>query len=262
MAPGDYSEEVLVEKPATELFQSLGWSISNLYYEFSNGSSPEGREGEQDVFLQKRLRNALLKLNPSIPSEGIDLAINEFTRDRSKMIPVNANCELYRHLKEGISVNFTDDEGNQKAEKVQIIDWSEPSNNDFLIASQFWVAGEMHRRRCDLIGFVNGIPLLFIELKSPGVNVKHAYDDNLTDYRDTIPQVFVPNGFVILSNGSDTRIGGTFANWEYFGEWKKVLDESEKGGISLETVIRGTCSPARFLDIIENFTLLRPPGVA
>ena len=98
------------------------------------------------------------------------------------MIPVDANRDFYQSLKEGIKVTFSDDDGVQCTDTVKIIDWSEPDRNDFFLASQFWVAGELHQRRCDLVGFVNGIPLLFIELKAPGINVKHAYDDNLTDY--------------------------------------------------------------------------------
>lgn len=83
--------------------------------------------------------------------------------------------------------------------------------NNFLFASQFWVKGEMHRRRPDLIGFGNGIPLLLVELKKPSAPVKSAYDDNLTDYRDTIPHLFTPKAFILLSNGVDTKVGSTFA---------------------------------------------------
>lgn len=255
MAPGGYTEDELVEQPTIELFQSLGWHTANLFHEFDSGISPEGREGKRDVFLNKRLQLALTNLNPDIPHEGLEQAIAQLTTDRSKMIPVNANREVYQHLKEGIKVTFTDDDGDQCTETVTVIDWSEPGRNDFFIASQFWVAGELHQRRCDLVGFVNGIPLLFIELKAPGVNVKHAYDDNLTDYRDTIPQIFTPNGFILLSNGTETRVGSTFAHWDHFTEWKKVEDETERGVISLETAVRGTCTHHHLLDLIENFTV-------
>ncbi len=255
MASGDYSEDTLVEQPTIKLFQSLGWEANGLFNEFQNGVSVEGRTGERDVFLPNRLRRSLENLNPEIPSEGIDQAIEQLTTDRSKMLPVNANKEIYDLIKEGIKVSVADDEGGQTTETVQIINWKEPLQNDFFLASQFWIAGELHRRRCDLVGFVNGIPLLFIELKAPGVNVKHAYDDNLTDYRDSIPHIFVPNGFILLSNGTETRVGSTFASWEHFVEWKKVEDESERGIISLETAVKGTCTPEHLLDIVENFTV-------
>jgi type I restriction enzyme, R subunit len=255
MAPGEYTEDKLIEQPTIELFESIGWETANLYHEFDSGVSSEGREGKRDVFLPDRLHQALVHLNPDIPPEGIDVAVTELTADRSKLIPVNANREVYKFLKDGIKVNFTDDDGGLSTETVKVIDWSEPANNDFFLFSQLWIAGELHQRRADLIGFVNGIPLLFVELKAPGVNVKHAYDDNLTDYRDTIPQIFTPNGFILLSNGTDTRVGSTFAQWNHFMEWKKVEDESEKGVISLETAVRGTCTPDHLLDLIENFTV-------
>lgn len=96
----------------------------------------------------------------------------------------------------------------------------------------------MHRRRPDLVGFVNGIPLVFCELKGLTVPVKAAYDDNLTDYRDTIPHVFTPNALVLLSNGTDTLVGGTYSPWQYFNEWKRINDEGEEGVVSLETANR------------------------
>jgi type I restriction enzyme, R subunit len=118
-----------------------------------------------------------------------------------------------------------------------------------------WVSGELHKRRPDLIGFVNGIPLVFIELKAAHVHLENAYKGNLRDYKDTIPHLFWYNAVVILSNGSATRIGSMTAPWEHFGEWKKINSEGEEGIVSLETAIRGLCEPARLLDYIENFTL-------
>jgi type I restriction enzyme, R subunit len=255
VAPAGYTEDQLIEKPTVELFQSLGWETGNLYHEFAGGKSTQGREGQRDVFLANRLKAALERLNPDIPSDGITQAIDQLTVDRGKMIAVNANREVYLLLKDGAKVNVSDVNGEVVTETVKIIDWKEPRNNDFFLASQFWVASEIYTRRCDLVGFVNGIPLLFMELKATHNHVKHAYDGNLSDYRSTVPHLFTPNGFIILSNGTDTRIGSTFAGWDHFMEWKKVSDESEQGVISLETVLRGTCTPEHLLDIVENFTV-------
>ena len=108
------------------------------------------------------------------------------------------------------------------------------------------------RRRTDLVGFVNGIPLVFIELKAAHRNLKHAYDDNLRDYRDTIPHLFTPNGFIVLSNGAETKVGSITSAWEHFLEWKKINSEGEEGRVSLETVIRGMCTQERLLDIVEQ----------
>lgn len=105
------------------------------------------------------------------------------------------------------------------------------------------------------MGFVNGIPLLFVELKATHKNLRNAFDHNLKDYRDTIPHLFWTNAFIILSNGSKSVMGTSSSSWEQFTDWKKINSEGEQGVISLETMVRGTCEPERFLDIVENFVL-------
>ncbi len=251
----DYSENTLVEQPAIALFAALRWQAANLYHETFGPQSPEGRESEHQVILPKRLKRALETLNRNLPAEALTQAFEELTRDRSTQTLVAANRELYRLLKDGVKVTYPDAGGNPTTETVTVIDWKNPQANDFLLASQVWIAGDMYRRRCDLIGFVNGLPLLFAELKATYKNLKTAYDENLRDYRYAIPQLFVPNAFILLSNGSQTRIGSISAEWEHFFEWKRINDEGEQGVVSLETTIRGICDPARFLDIVENFTL-------
>ena len=251
--PTDYSENALVQKPAIELFGKLGWETADFFHEWASGKSTEGRETEHEVILVPRLRAALEKLNPDLPAEAFDQAIEELTRDRLKMVREEANREVYGLLKGGVTVDVRAVDGSWAKEKITIIDWRNPANNQFFLVSEFWIAGDMYRRRCDLMGFVNGIPLLLVELKAVHKNLKNAYDGNLNDYRYAIPQLFVQNGLVMLSNGSATRIGSTFAPWEHFFEWKRINDEGETGVVSLETAIRGVCEQERFLDIIENF---------
>jgi type I restriction enzyme R subunit len=248
------SEDGLVEQPAMRSLP-LGWDTLDCYHEKPSPGSPLGRATCADVVLPARLRPALERLNPSLPRAAIEAAIEELARDRSIQTPAQANRELYAMLKDGVPVYFPDDEGGETVERVRVIDWENPYNNDFLLCSQLWVAGELYTKRPDLIGFVNGLPLVFIELKASHVNIENAYQKNLRDYRDTIPSIFWHNAFIILSNGSDTLVGSTTAPWEHFAEWKKIDDEEEPGIISLETVIRGTCEPARLLDIVENFVL-------
>ncbi|MDQ3676132.1 MAG: HsdR family type I site-specific deoxyribonuclease, partial [Actinomycetota bacterium] len=160
-------------------------------------------------------------------------------------------------------VTFTGDDDERTTETVRFVDWSTPQYNDFVAVSQFWVVGPLHTRRCDIVCFVNGIPFVLIELKASHKLIEHAYSKNLRDYRDTIPQLFAANAFVVLSNGSETKVGATFAPWERFGEWKRVADEQEPGVVSLETAIRGLCDPARLLDVVENFVAYveRPGGL-
>ncbi|MEJ1358544.1 MAG: type I restriction endonuclease subunit R [Candidatus Sedimenticola sp. (ex Thyasira tokunagai)] len=254
-ATDGYTEDALVEQPAIQLFSELGWETGNLYQEWASGSSSEGRETDHDVVLAQRLRAALTKLNPTLSEPAFDQAVEKLTRDRSKMIPVNANQEFYKPLKDGVKVQVQDEHGANTTETVRLIDWQNPENNDFFLSSQLWLRGDVYNRRCDLVGFVNGIPLLFMELKASHKTLKAAYDDNLTDYRYAIPQLFVPNGIVILSNGSQTVMGSTYSPWEHFFEWKRINDEGEKGVVSLETVIRGVCTKERLLDMVENFTV-------
>jgi type I restriction enzyme, R subunit len=160
-------------------------------------------------------------------------------------------------------VTFTDEEDERRTETVRVVDWIVPGNNEFLAVRQLWVVGPLHTRRCDIVCFVNGIPLVLLELKASHKTVEQAYSDNLRDYRDTIPQLFTPNAFVVLSTGSETKVGATFAPWERFGEWKRLDEESERGVVSLDTAIHGLCEPARLLDMVENFVayLERPGGL-
>lgn len=250
-----FSENIQIEQPTIALLAELGWQTVRAYSETFGESGTLGRAARSEVVLPGRLRAALARLNPGLPAAALDLAVQELSRDRSALAPVQANREIYRFLKNGLNVYFRDSDDNETVATVQIIDWDNPANNDFLLVSQLWVQGEMYLRRTDLVGFVNGLPLLFIELKASHNHVQEAFNGNLRDYKDTIPRLFTYNAFIILSNGSQSRLGSLSAQWEHFNEWKKISDEHEPGLISLETILRGTCQPARFLDLVENFTL-------
>jgi type I restriction enzyme R subunit len=262
MTPSGYTEDALVEQPAIVLLEQLGWKTHNAYSEFDHGASPLGRETRADVILKTRLREALLRLNQHVSVDSIHQAIEELNRDRSRMSPAAANREVYHLLKNGVRVSMPDPEGDgESVEVVRVIDWDDPTNNDFLICSQLWISGEMHTRRADLLGFVNGLPLLFIELKATHRRLETAFTGNLRDYKDTIQQLFWPNALIILSNGSQSRVGSITAGWEHFAEWKKVGSEDESGLVSLETMLRGVCDTRRFLDLVENFCLYQEvPG--
>ena len=252
-----HSEDALVEQPAIELLESLDWTHENCYEEFAHGESPIGRANQGEVVLVGRLMPKLAELNPELPNEALQLAVDELLRNRSAMSLAAANREVYELLKDGVKVTFRGGESGdeEQVETVRLIDWNTPANNDFFVASQLWITGEMYTRRPDLVGFVNGIPLVFVELKAPEHSAKDGFDDNLTDYKDTIPQLLCYNAIVIISNGKESRIGSITSEWEHFSEWRKITSEGEKGVISLETMLRGTCEPVRLLDLVENFTL-------
>jgi type I restriction enzyme R subunit len=251
-----YSEQELIELPAIEMLKKLGWGHINALHETLGPTGTLGRDNQSDIILQSRLRLAFKRLNPDLPPEAYALAFEELTRDRSRLSMPAANREIYQLLRNGVKVHIPDPEGGgEKVETVKLVDWDNHANNDFLLVSQFWLVGEMYKRRADLVGFVNGIPLLFVELKASHKQIQTAFTGNLTDYKDTIPQLFWFNAFIILSNGSEAKIGSITSDWGHFNDWKKINSEGEEGVISLETVLRGTCEPIRFLDILENFLL-------
>ena len=255
--PNPYSEDQLIEQPAITLLENMGWHHQNCIDEFQyTNESLIGREIKSQVVLTDRLRTALERLNPDEPSDAIDSAIETLTQSRSVMNPVEANREIYNLLKNGVKVTITDtDAEEEKVSALQVIDWENPDNNDFFAASQLWITGDMYTRRPDLIGFVNGIPLILMEFKRIDENLNSAYNDNLRDYKDTIPHLFWYNAFIILSNGSESRIGSFTTEWEHFSEWKRIESEDEEQRVSLETLLRGTCDPKRLLDIVESFVL-------
>jgi type I restriction enzyme, R subunit len=256
-----YTEDAAVEKPAIELFGALGWEHIGAYRETLGAAGTLGRESRSEVFLAQRLRAALERLNPEAPLDAIEQAVTAITRDRGALHHARANREVHELLRDRVPVSVRKPDGSRETERLTVIDWDEPANNDFLLVSQLWIKSDLYERRTDLLGFVNGIPLVFIELKAAHRNLKHAYDDNLTDYRDTIPHVFVPNGFIVLSNGAETKVGTITSPWEHFLEWKKINSEGEEGRVSIETVIRGMCTPEHLLDIVGNLTVFQElPG--
>jgi len=254
--PHPYTEDQLVEQPALELFSALGWQVASAREEVFGERGTLGRETPAEAVLLSRLHATLRRLNPMVAAEGIAHAVDELTRDRSAMSLVAANREVYRFLKEGIPVSVPERElGGQRTERIHVIDWSDPMANDFLVVSQISLTGTLYTRRPDLVGFVNGLPLVVIEFKKPGVSARAAFDDNLTAYKSDIPQLFWHNALLIASNGTESRVGSLTADWDRFFEWKRVEREDEPRRVSLETIIRGTCDRARLLDIVENFTL-------
>lgn len=257
-----YTEDALVEQPAIQLFSDLDWETAICWDEVFGSLDNEsltnnpmffGRETRNDVVLFARLQTALLKLNPDINKLIIQEAIDEIARDRSAMTAISANEEVYELLTSGYV--YTTNAEDEDDCVVQYIDWSDATNNDFLLCSQMSITGEIETRRPDLICFINGLPIVFIELKASHKNLLSAYKNNLADYKNTIPKLFTYNQIIILSNGVQSKVGSISSQWEHFAEWKKVESEKEERRVSLEVVIRGVCEQNRLLDIIENYTL-------
>ena len=251
----EFSEDKLIEQTAIKIFGEL-WGAENFANAYSGETDAEfGRENPGEVVLMSYLKIALVKLNPNVSTEALNLAIDELIKDRSAMSMVNANHEVWQLIRDGVKVETENEKGERQTETVKVIDFENPKENHFMLVSQLWITGELHTRRPDLIGFVNGLPLVLIELKASHKNLRNAYSQNIRDYKDTIPQLFWYNAFIIISNGIESKVGTLTGAYEHFNEWKKIKDEKEVGKVSMETVIKGTCEPAQLLDIVENFIL-------
>ncbi len=257
--PNTFTENHLVEQPAITLFGDLDWQTFCATDEVLGTGTPLSRDTKSQVVLTARLSAVLYRLNPGIPEAAIRSAIDEIAKSRAVLAPVVANREVYDLLKNGVLVKVTDPaKGTLSDERIRIIDWLTPENNDFLLVNQLTIQGPLYTCRPDLVGFVNGLPLLVVEFKKPGVPSRQGFDENITSYKhpqNGVPQLFWYNAMLIVSNGLDSRIGSLTANWERFFEWKRIESENEPRRVSLEVLIRGTCDKARMLDLIENYTL-------
>ncbi|MBQ9720932.1 MAG: type I restriction endonuclease subunit R, partial [Oscillospiraceae bacterium] len=169
------------------------------------------------------------------------------------------NEEKYFLLRDGIPVTVRRPDGRTEPKRAMVIDFQNPTGNRFLAVKEMKIHGDLYRRRTDIVGFVNGLPLLFVELKNTTVDVQNAYTDNYTDYLDTIPHLFYYNAFLMLSNGVEAKVGTLGSKYEFFHEWKR-LSEQEAGSVALETMLRGICKKENFLDLFENFILYDHSG--
>ena len=252
----DYSEEKLVQDSACDVLQNkLGWKVVYAYKSEKLGvDGTFGRTSYKEVLLTRYIREALKRLNPWINEQQIVEAIIKLTRRISTASLLQINEEKYNYLRDGIPVTVKRSDGRTEIKKAAIIDFNNAHNNEFLAVKELIVKGDLYNRRADIVGFVNGIPLLFVELKRPDIDVRNAYEDNYKDYLDAIPQLFYYNAFVMLSNGLEAKVGTVGSKYEFFHEWKR-LAEDEKGSVAFETMLLGICKKENFLDLLENFIL-------
>lgn len=257
----DYSENILVQESAGNLLRDeLGWDVQFAYNTEKLGKdSTFGRESYKDILLTRYFEEALKKYNPWISENQIVEARHLLEKRLSTSSLLQLNEEKYFLIRDGIPVTVKKDNGKTEVKKAIVIDFQNPENNYFLAIKELKIHGEIYRRRTDIVGFVNGIPLLFVELKKNTVDVRHAYDDNYTDYQDTIPNLFYYNAFLMLSNGTEAKVGTLGSKFEFFHEWKR-LAEGDEGSVALETMLRGICKKESFLDLFENFILYDHSG--
>lgn len=254
----EYSEDNLIEQTAIELFsKQLGWDTQIAFNKESFGEgSLLGRFNKKEVVLKKIVLEKLKQFNPNLPDSAYKNAYEKLIEESSVKSLDELNHEKYQLLRNGIPVDFINDKGETiKNKTLKVFDFEEADNNHFLAVQQLWIEGKSGRqRRPDIIGFVNGIPLLFIELKAAHRKLENAYNENFTDYKDVIPNLFNYNAFVLLSNGIESRIGSVTGKYQHFHEWKRITEEDE-GIVALDRIIVGVCEKQRFLDLFENFIL-------
>lgn len=251
----EYSEDNLVEAAAQDVLEELGWQVETAWTKETFGEDGLlGREDKSEVILKRYLLQALKQLNPNLPNVAYQHAIDQIYEKAADKKLVQVNQEKFTLLTKGVDVSFTNVKGELVKKKLKVFDFDNPTDNQFLAVRQLEVVGDLYNRRPDIVGFVNGIPLVFFELKAHHTDLRNAYTDNLTDYKDTIAQIFHSNAFIILSNGTDARVGTVTSPYKFFTEWKRI-EEDEEGIVSLDTMLRGTCDRTRLMDLFENFIL-------
>ena len=254
----EYSEDNLIEKTAIDLFfNQLGWDTLLAYNKESFGEgSILGRLNKKEVVLKKVFFEKIKEFNPGLPQKAYEEAYQKLIEESITKSLAEINYEKHLLLRNGIPVDYINEKGEQvKNKTLKVFDFDNAENNNFLAVRQLWLQGKSNReRRPDIIGFVNGIPLLFIELKAAHRKLENAYNDNFTDYKDVIPKLFYYNAFVMLSNGIESRIGSVTGKYQHFHEWKRITEEDE-GIVALDRIIIGVCEKKRFLDLFENFIL-------
>lgn len=257
----DYSENILVQKSAGDLLRDeLGWDVQFAYNtEVLGKNGTFGRTSYHEILLTRYFQNALRRLNPWMTDSQLSEAQKTLESRLSTASLLQVNEEKYFLLRDGIPVTVKKPNGQPETKRAAVIDFQNPENNEFLAIKELKIQGDLYHRRTDIVGFVNGIPLLFVELKKNTVDVQNAYEDNYTDYLDTIPQLFYYNAFLMLSNGTEAKIGTLGSKYEFFHEWKR-LAESDPGSVALETMLRGICRKENFLDLLENFILYDHSG--
>ena len=255
------SEDRLVQKTfADYLHDVLGWdSVYAWNDEIFGPDGTLGRLDQKEVVLTRDLRPAITAFNPELPAKAVNEAIEKLTRQDFSRSALQHNQEFYGYIRNGVPVSYRDAKGQVRQAFVRVIDFRDPEANRFLCVRELKITGlrtPNYNRRADLVCFVNGLPLVFIELKAVYKNIRAGFDGNLRDYLDehVIAQAFHHNAFLVVSNGDRARYGSITSEWDHFAEWKRQ-DERDRGSVDAEVLLNGMLAKERLLDIVENFIL-------
>ena len=256
------SEDRLVQATFAEhLEQVLGWdSVYAWNQETFGRDGTLGRADTKEAVLTRDLRAALERLNPELPASAIDGVLRALTVYDVGRSLVQHNRDFYRLIRGGVTVQYRDAQGRQRSDRARVVDFDNaPGSNRFLAVRELKLTGirtPNYNRRADLVCFVNGLPLVFIELKAVYKNIREGFDNNLSDYMDenVIAHAFHHNALLIVSNGDHARYGSITSEWGHFAEWKRH-DEADKGSLEAVVLLNGMLAHDQLLDIVENFIL-------
>jgi type I restriction enzyme R subunit len=243
-----------IELLAVQRLKSLGFQYIYAPDIAPDGESPE-RSSYEEPLLINRLFSAIQKINPSIPYEAQQEALKEIQRINSPDLIAN-NEAFHRMITEGIKVIYQKN-GHQRGDLVWLIDFESPENNEFVVANQFTLVENNQAKRPDVILFINGLPLVAMELKnaaSENATIKTAYKQFQT-YKEVIPGLFTYNGFMIISDGLEAKAGTISAGFTRFMSWKTADGKIEASHLTgqLETLINGMLNKKTLLDLIRHF---------
>ncbi|TVQ41818.1 MAG: type I restriction endonuclease subunit R [Gloeocapsa sp. DLM2.Bin57] len=248
-----YLTESIVEQATLDILLDLGYTTLN---------ANEERKSYADIVLINRLQSALISINPDIPFHAIEEAIKKITRTDFPSLIEN-NKQFHKYLTEGVDIEyFTED--RIKYDKVWLIDFNNPENNDFLALNQFTVIENKYNRRPDVVIFINGLPIAVIELKNPSnenATIRGAFNQ-LQTYKKEIPSLFHYNQILIVSDGIEARFGTLTADWERFMPWRTIDGEiiAPKGSAEFEVMIKGIFDKEIILDILRYFIVFETDG--
>lgn len=256
-------DEDQLEQAGINWFKELDYTYMNGY-EISPGGKYQERESHKDVVLEERLRNALYSINSDIPNKAIEGAIREILIPKEPSMVEN-NRNFHEMVTDGIDVEYEREDGSTKYDKVWLFDKENNKNNDWLVVNQFTVQEGEYTRRPDLVVFVNGLPLVVMELKSAvaeNATINTAYN-KLQNYKDQIPSLFTYNEILIISDGHNARAGTITSNIERFMTWRTIEGEEKaaKEIPELEVLIKGVFDRERFLELVHNFILFQDDGL-
>ncbi|MFT3755286.1 MAG: type I restriction endonuclease subunit R [Pseudoxanthomonas sp.] len=271
-ARGDYSEDKMIQADAARILEEeLHWQSIHAQGEIEGDPALLGRNNFSDVVLARDVLDALKRINPGLPDSAYQDALRVVQEHDHAKTLVAINQEKYALLRDGVLVKYADKLGRKVESRLKLVDFAHPGNNEYKAVRELWVRGASNRlRRADLIGFVNGLPMVFVELKRFDVDYADAYKKNYLDYRGqegsgkqaavpgTIEQLFHWNQFVVFSNGHIAKYASITATPEHHYQWKRLDEddpEPDKFSPQLPRLLKGMMRKETLLDIIESFIL-------